>query len=287
MIRILIVDDQSFTRKAIQAILDREDDFQVVGQAANGIEALSFIRQHTPDIALVDLEMPEMNGFSLTYQISQRFTNTKVVILSACEDRESIDTAVKAGARGFLLKTTSGTEIADTIRYVQRGYFQLGPGLFEKILSNLNGAPPVTTEDLSRFQNKAEQSLENLEAEILRKSEQTRRELFHELEIQINGLKKDFRQGLEIFQQRVSDRMNQGLSSLGNHMSQNATEFDLQHWEKQLNERDFERQQQVNRMLTGTKQSVKNLERKVNFLRNCLVFLAVTFLAEKIAMFVF
>jgi DNA-binding NarL/FixJ family response regulator len=287
MIRILIVDDQSFTRKAIQAILEQEKDFQVIGQAANGIEALKFIKNHSPDIALVDLEMPEMNGFNLTYQISQRFASTKVVILSACEDRDSIDTAVKAGAKGFLLKTTSGTEIADTIRYVQRGYFQLGPGLFEKILSNLNGAPPVTTEDLSRFQNKAQQSFENLEAEMQRKNEQIRRELFHELEVQINKLKQDFRQGLEIFQQRVSDRMSQGLNSLGNHMSQNAADFDLKHWEKQLNARDFERQQQVNKMLTGTKQSMINLERKVNLLRNCLIFFIVTFLAEKIAMFVF
>ena len=134
-------------------ILEREQDLKVIGQAANGIEALKFIKQHNPDIALVDLEMPEMNGFSLTYQITQRFSQTKVIILSACEERESIDTAVKAGAKGFLLKTTSGQEIIDTIRYVQRGYFQLGPGLFEKILSNL-ACVPVSFPRLLTLQHK-------------------------------------------------------------------------------------------------------------------------------------
>ena len=286
MIDILIVDDQSFTRKAIQAILEKQKDFRVMGQAANGVEALSFIKQNSPDIALVDLEMPEMNGFSLTYQIAQRFRKTKVIILSACEDRESIDTAVKAGAKGFLLKTTSGQEIIDTIRYVQRGYFQLGPGLFEKIISNLDGSPPITSEELSRFQKKAQQSFEKLETDMARKNELVRRELFHELENQIGGLKQDFRQGLEIFQRRVSDRMSQGLNSLSDRVHQNSG-VDMHFWEQQINARESEYQQQLNRLLTGTKKSMLDLEKKVDFLRNCLIFLAVTFLAEKIAMFVF
>ena len=286
MIRVLIVDDQSFTRKAIQAILEAEGDFQVIGQAANGIEALEFIKYNIPDVALVDLEMPEMNGFSLTYQISQRFTDTKVVILSACEDRESIDTAVKAGARGYLLKTTSGTEIADTIRYVQRGYFQLGPGLFEKIISNVNGVSPVTAEDLSRFKNKAQESFVKLEDKMLQKNELVRRELFHELEMQINGLKQEFRRGLEIFQKQVSDRMERGLSSLGDRVGQ-GKDFDLRNWEQQIDAREYQRQQQMNNMLTGTKKSLTNLEKKVNLLRNCLIFLTITFLMEKIALVVF
>ena len=286
MITILIVDDQSFTRRAIQTILEPENDFKIIGQAANGIEALQFIQEYSPDIALVDLEMPEMNGYSLTYQIVQSHYKTKVVILSACEERNSIDTAVKAGARGYLLKTTSGQEIADTIRYVQRGYFQLGPGLFEKILSNLDAPPPITLEELSRFQNKAQQSFENWENEMMRKNELMRRELFHELEDQITNLKQDFRKGLEIFQKRVNDRLNKGISFLGNRFNQ-STETDLHQWEKQSQARDFERQQQFNRVLTGTRKSMIHLERKVDFLRNCLILLTVSFIAETIAVFVF
>lgn len=286
MIRILIVDDQNFTRKAIQAILEKEEGIEVIGQAANGIEALKFIKYNIPDIALVDLEMPEMNGYNLTYQIARNFQKTKVIILSVNDDRESIDTAVKAGAKGYLLKTTSGKEIADTIRYVQRGYFQLGPGLFEKILSNFNEGKPVTSNDLLRLQNHAQQSFEQLEAQLLDKNELVRRELFQELEIQINTLKQDFRKGLEIFQQRVSDRLNRSLNTSSDRQNRNP-DIDFQNWEKQIAERGYQQQQQINKALSGTKQAIANLERKVNLLGYCIIFLAVIFFVEKIILFVF
>ena len=286
MIRILIVDDQNFTRKAIQAILEREEGIEVIGQAANGVEALKFIKYNIPDVALVDLEMPEMNGYNLTYQIAQRFSKTKVIILSVSDDRDSIDTAVKAGARGYLLKTTSGKEIADTIRYVQRGYFQLGPGLFEKILSNFDRQQPITTNDLLRLQNHARQSFEQLESELLDKNESVRQELFHELEGQIKTLKQDFRSGLEIFQQRVSDRMNRGLNSLSDRQS-SEPEFDFQSWEKQIDAREDRHQQQINKVISSTKQTINNLEKKVNLLGYCIIFLAVIFFAEKIILFIF
>ena len=283
MIRILIVDDQNFTRKAIQAILEQEEGIEVIGQAANGIEALKFIQYNIPDIALVDLEMPEMNGYNLTYQIARNFNKTKVIILSVNDDRDSIDTAVKAGARGYLLKTTSGKEIADTIRYVQRGYFQLGPGLFEKILSNFNEGQPVTSNDLLRLQNHVQQTLEQLEAELIDRNDSVRQELFHELEIQIKNLKQDFRKGLEILQQRVSDRLN--LKSLGDR--QNRTpEFDFQSWEQKFSDREHQHQQQVNKILSGSKHSISNLEKKVNLLSYCIIFLAVIFFVEKIILFV-
>lgn len=286
MIRILIVDDQNFTRKAIQAILEEEEGIEVIGQAANGIEALKFIKYNIPDIALVDLEMPEMNGYNLTYQITRNFQKTKVIILSVSDDRESIDTAVKAGAKGYLLKTTSGKEIADTIRYVQRGYFQLGPGLFEKILSNFNEGQPVTSNDLLRLQNHAQQSFEQLEAQLLDKNELVRRELFQELEIQINTLKQDFRKGLEIFQQKVGDRLNRGLNSHGDRQTRNP-DLDFQNWEKQIEARDARQQQQINKVISGAKQAIAKLEKKVNLLAYCIIFLAVIFFAEKIVLFVF
>ena len=286
MIRILIVDDQNFTRKAIQAILDKEEGIEVIGQAANGIEALKFIKYNIPDIALVDLEMPEMNGYNLTYQIARNYQKTKVIILSVSDDRDSIDTAVKAGARGYLLKTTSGKEIADTIRYVQRGYFQLGPGLFEKILSSFNEGQPVTSNDLLRLQNHAQQTFEQLEAELLDKNELVRKELFQELEIQINTLKKDFRKGLEILQQRVNDRMNRGLNSLSDRQNRKP-DIDFQNWEKQLDAREYQQQQHINKVVSGTKQSIANLERKVNLLTYCIIFLAIIFFVEKIILFVF
>ena len=286
MIRILIVDDQNFTRKAIQAILDKEEGIEVIGQAANGIEALKFIKYNIPDIALVDLEMPEMNGYNLTYQIARNFQKTKVIILSVSDDRESIDTAVKAGAKGYLLKTTSGKEIADTIRYVQRGYFQLGPGLFEKILSNFNEGKPVTSNDLLRLQNHAQQSFEQLEAQLLDKNELVRQELFQELETQINTLKQDFRKGLEIFQQRVSDRLNRSLNASSDRQNSNP-DIDFQNWEKQIAEREYQQQQKINKAIGGTKQAIANLEKKVNLLGYCIIFLTIIVFVEKIILFIF
>lgn len=286
MIRILIVDDQSFTRRAVQALLDKETDLDVIGQASSGTEALKLIERLDPDVALVDLEMPEMNGFSLTYQIAQQFSKTKVVILSSCEDRESIDMAVQSGAKGFLLKNTSGQEIGDTIRYVQRGYFQLGPGLLEKMISTNSDPNIPKTEDISRFQAQSEQSFKQLEEQINRKNNLIRQELFQELEMQISSLKQDFGQGLHLFQQQVKERMSQGFSSLSDHNSQ-APGADFQKWEQQARFREQEQHKQINQLFSGTQRSINNLERKVEFLRNCLVFLAITFLAEKITMLIF
>ncbi len=286
MISILIVDDQSFTRRAVQALLDKENDLEVIGQASSGAEALRLIEKLNPDVALVDLEMPEMNGFSLTYQIAQQFHKTKVVILSSCEDRESVDMAVQSGAKGFLLKNTSGQEIGDTIRYVQRGYFQLGPGLLEKMISTSNDPNATKVEDLSSFQTKSEHSLRQLEEQVDRKNNLIRQELFQELEIQISSLKQDFGQGLQLFQQQVKERMSQGFSSLNDH-NNHASGGDFHRWEQQMNFREQEQRKQISQLFSGTQRSISNLEKKVEFLRNCLIFLALAFLAEKIAMLIF
>ena len=286
MIRILIVDDQSFTRRAVQALLEKENALEVIGQASTGIEALKLIEKLSPDVALVDLEMPEMNGFSLTYQIAQRYIKTKVVILSSCEDRESVDMAVQSGAKGFLLKNTSGQEIGDTIRYVQRGYFQLGPGLLEKMISNANDPNSSKPEDISRVQAQSEQSLKQLEEQIDRKNNLIKQELFQELEIQIGSLKQDFGQGLQLFQQQVKERMSQGFSSL-NDRTNNSPGADFHRLEQQISFREQEHHKQISQLFSGTQRSISNLEKKVEFFRNCLIFLAIAFLAEKIAMLLF
>ncbi len=285
MIRILIVDDQNFTRQAIKSILEQESDFEVVGLAENGVKALEKIAKIHPDVAVVDLEMPKMNGFVLTQKIQQQFPQTKVVILSSCDDRESLNSAVKAGAKGYLLKSTSGTELTDTIRYVQRGYFQLGPGLFEKLLSGFIQETSNTTENLSQLENKAQDSFTRLESEIKARNEQTRQAMFQELTKQIEQLKNDFRHGLGTFQYQVSNQMKQGLESLSDRI--NSHTFITTSLEEKIKARDFEQQKQLNNLLTGTKKTVNNLERQVAFLRYCLIFLAVSFFVEKLAVFVF
>ncbi|ELS01425.1 response regulator containing a CheY-like receiver domain and an HTH DNA-binding domain [Xenococcus sp. PCC 7305] len=285
MIRILIVDDQNFTREAVKSILEQESDFEIIGQAENGVKALAKIDEMRPDVAVIDLEMPEMNGFVLTQKINQQFSQTKVVILSSCEDHDSINAAVKAGAKGYLLKSTSGSELTDTIRYVQRGYFQLGPGLFEKLLSGFIQDNSDTTKNLFQLENKAQDNFARLEQEIKSKNEQTRNEMFLELNKQIKHLKNEFRQGLGTFQYQVTNQMRQGLESLSDRI--NHKTVDTNNLEEKIQAWDFERQQQINNMLTGTKKTVSSLEKQVTILRYCLIFLAMSFFVEKLAVFVF
>ena len=285
MITILIVDDQNFTRQAIKSILEQESDFEVVGLAENGIKALEKIAEISPHIAVVDLEMPEMDGFELTQKIYQQFPRTKVVILSSSEDNESINSALKAGAKGYLLKSTSGIELTDTIRSVQRGYFQLGPGLFEKLLSGFIQENSTTIENLSELENKSQDYFARLEKDIKTKNEQTRHEMFQELTRQVDHLNQEFREGLGAFQSQVSSKMTQGLESLSDRI--NSYVFMTNSLEEKIQARDFERQKQINYLLTGTKKTVIELEKQVSILRYCLIFLVMCIVAEKLAQFIF
>jgi hemolysin D len=132
-IRILIVDDQNFVRKMLQYSLSTVADFEILGTANSGQEAIAQIEQLHPDIALVDIEMPGMNGLEITRTISEQYPHTKVLVISIHDDESYIRDSLQAGAKGYLLKNTPSEELAHAIRFVQLGYLQLGPGLFEKL----------------------------------------------------------------------------------------------------------------------------------------------------------
>jgi len=134
-ISILLVDDQNSIRESLHMSLEPEIDLKVVAKAANGQTAISQVDAFHPDIAIIDIEMPGMNGIEATQIIKERFPDTKIIILSSYDDDKYIDEALKAGAKGYLLKTTPTNEIVNAIRSVDKGYLQLGPGLFEKLNS--------------------------------------------------------------------------------------------------------------------------------------------------------
>ena len=132
MIRILIVGDQTFLCEVLQSWLDIKKDFQVVGYANNGkiaVEQLEFLQ---PDIVLMDIEMPEMNGLTATKKICNNFPSIKVIVLSANYDINSLNNAFQAGAQGYLLKTNKTEELANTIRLVYKGYNQIQSGLHKQ-----------------------------------------------------------------------------------------------------------------------------------------------------------
>ncbi|MBE9168974.1 response regulator [Pleurocapsales cyanobacterium LEGE 06147] len=132
-IRVLIVDDQHLNRKLLEVILDSEPDLEIVGTAEDGREALAQIEMLHPDIALMGIEMPGMDGITTTETICQRFPNTKVIIITSPERQEYVNRSLKAGAKGFLLKDTPAKELADAIRLVNQDYLQFGPGLFKQV----------------------------------------------------------------------------------------------------------------------------------------------------------
>lgn len=132
-IRILLVDKQSLMRQGLKAMLKLEPDLQVVGDAESGKSALDQVAALQPDVVLMDILMPEMDGLTATELIVQQYPNVKVLILSAFDDNASITKAMWAGARGYLLKAMPSEELANAIRFVHRGYTLLGPGLFDKL----------------------------------------------------------------------------------------------------------------------------------------------------------
>jgi len=119
--RILIVDDDALIRDGIKMILEHEDDFEVVGTAANGKEAIDLCKETYPDIVLLDIRMPVMDGVEATKLIKELFNKVKVLLLTTFKDSEYIRSAIKYGAEGYVLKSNSSESIIESIRTISQG----------------------------------------------------------------------------------------------------------------------------------------------------------------------
>ncbi len=126
-IKVLIVDDHTLVRDGIRALLSLVADIKVVGEAANGREALEEVKKLVPDVVLMDLAMPILSGLEATRRIRKRFPGTKVLALTQYEDREYIVPTIEAGARGFVSKTAAFSELASAIQAVYQGGSFLSP----------------------------------------------------------------------------------------------------------------------------------------------------------------
>jgi DNA-binding NarL/FixJ family response regulator len=144
MIRVLLADDQALIRSGIRALLDAEDDIEVVAEAADGKQAVALARQHRPDIALVDIQMPVVDGIEATRQIvtDERLAEVRVVILTNFGLDEYIFRALRAGASGFLLKDTQPAELLQALRIVMRGDSLLSPAVTRRLVSEFVARPP-------------------------------------------------------------------------------------------------------------------------------------------------
>ena len=141
MIRLLLVDDQTLIRQGLKSLLDAMPELEVVGEAENGAIALEQIASLSPDVVLMDVRMPVMDGVVATQQIQQQFPETKVLVLTTFDDEDYIRPAMENGAIGYLLKDTPAAELVDAIRAAHKGYTQMGPGLFKKAMSSSSSTP--------------------------------------------------------------------------------------------------------------------------------------------------
>ncbi len=133
MIRVLTVEDHPLLRDGIAALLANQSDMQLVGEAANGREAIDLFRKHRPDVTLMDLQMPEMGGIDALSAIRGEFPEARIVVLTTYAGDVQVFRALKAGARGFLLKGLLRKELLETIRAVHAGQKRLPPEVASEV----------------------------------------------------------------------------------------------------------------------------------------------------------
>ena len=133
-IRILLVDDQKMVREALKVALKPEEDINIVGTASNGLAAIQLVEQLNPDVVVMNMEMPGLDGATATQEIARNSSNTKVLILTSYDSDEYLTKSLAMGAKGYLLKHSGTKDIAGAIRNINKGYTQISPGLLEKLL---------------------------------------------------------------------------------------------------------------------------------------------------------
>lgn len=146
-IRVLSVDDHPLMREGIARIINDEPDLTVVAQAANGAEAIRQFRQHRPDVTLLDLRLPDMSGIDVLIAIRAEFCDAKVLVFTTATGDVEIQRALKAGARGYILKSMSPPEMTEAIRQVHHGKRHVPAEVAAQIAEHM-GEPELTSREL-------------------------------------------------------------------------------------------------------------------------------------------
>lgn len=142
-IRVLVVEDHNVVRQGLVALLKVVDGLEVVGEAADGVEAVDQFRKHQPDVTLMDLRLPRLSGVEAIQRIRQEAPQARVIVLTTYDGDEDIYRALKAGARAYLLKGMTGEDLVTTIRAVHAGKSHIPPAIAEKLAERMG------TEDLT------------------------------------------------------------------------------------------------------------------------------------------
>jgi DNA-binding NarL/FixJ family response regulator len=171
---ILLVDDQKLMREGLRILMELEPDLEIVGEAENGAQALEAYAACQPDVVLMDIRMPGMDGVEATWRLRERWPEARVIILTTFDDDEYVFEGLRAGAQGYLLKDVSGTELADSVRKVAAGGALIEPSVARKVLAEFarlipparrpeNGLPEPLTEREREVLDLVAQGLNNRE----------------------------------------------------------------------------------------------------------------------------
>lgn len=158
MINVLLVEDQNLVRAGLRALLDRQEDICIVGEATNGEEAIQMAGALQPNLVLMDLKLPKVDGIEATRQIKDRHREIEVLVLSAYEDDESVFQAIQAGASGYVLKDITVENLVRAIRSVRAGMSTVHPGITRKLLERISlmsrsrapGQPSIHSDGLTQ-----------------------------------------------------------------------------------------------------------------------------------------
>ncbi len=151
MIRVLIVDDQRLMRQGLRTLLELEPDIDIVGEAEDGLAALEQYELGQPDVVLMDIRMPRLDGVESTHRLVSQWPAARVIILTTFDDDQSVFEGLRAGALGYLLKDVSGSELAEAIRTVAGGGALIEPSVTRKVLAEFTRLAPAGSSSIERL----------------------------------------------------------------------------------------------------------------------------------------
>ena len=142
-IKVMLVEDHVLMREGTRELLERQEDLSVVAQAGDGLEAIRLAAEHHPDVILMDIALPQLNGLEATKQIKAADPSSAILVLSAYDDDEYVLAFLEAGAAGYLLKDVSANELVQAIRAIYAGESVLSPAITRKVVDHLTGQRPI------------------------------------------------------------------------------------------------------------------------------------------------
>lgn len=161
--QILIADDQGLLRAGLRALLSKESDLKVIGEADNGATALNLAQELSPDVILLDISMPDLDGIEATKRLKKILPEAKVLIITVHEDEGLLQEAIRAGAAGYIVKRAVESELIDAIRAVRRGDMYIHPAMTRALLKDF----PATGDNSNRVEPKQKTSIDDPPVEAL------------------------------------------------------------------------------------------------------------------------